>query len=225
LRKKGKKPFFVPADVYRPAAIDQLQKIGKQLDVPVFASTPDMKPVDICKSAEREAKANGCDVLLIDTAGRLHVDEKLMAELSAIKKGIAPCEILLVADAMTGQDAVNIAGSFDKILDLTGVVLSKMDGDARGGAALSIKEVTGCPIKFLGVGEKLDALEVFYPERLAGRILGMGDILSLIEILLIWLQLPHLLFALRYVILLGFNFVSKHHLSKSGSMILIAIFL
>ncbi len=181
LRKKGKKPFFVPADVYRPAAIDQLQKIGKQLDVPVFASTPDMKPVDICKSAEREAKANGCDVLLIDTAGRLHVDEKLMTELASIKKNIKPCEILLVADAMTGQDAVNIAGAFDEKLDLTGVVLSKMDGDARGGAALSIKAVTGKPLKFIGVGEKFTALEPFHPERMASRILGMGDTLSFIE--------------------------------------------
>ncbi len=181
LRKIGKKPFFVPADVYRPAAIDQLKKIGKQLDVPVFQSTSDMKPLDICRKAEKQAEKQGCDVLLIDTAGRLHVDEKLMAELSAIKKGITPCEILLVADAMTGQDAVNIAGSFDKMLDLTGVVLSKMDGDARGGAALSIKAVTGKPIKFIGVGEKFTALEPFHPERMASRILGMGDTLSFIE--------------------------------------------
>ncbi len=181
LRKIGKKPFFVPVDVYRPAAIDQLKKIGKQLDVPVFQSTLDMKPLDICIKAEKQAEKQGCDVLLIDTAGRLHVDEKLMAELLAIKKGIAPCEILLVADAMTGQDAVNIAGSFDKILDLTGVVLSKMDGDARGGAALSIKAVTGKPLKFIGVGEKFTALEPFHPERMASRILGMGDTLSFIE--------------------------------------------
>ncbi len=181
LRKAGKKPFFVPVDVYRPAAIDQLKKIGKQLDVPVFQSTCDMKPLDICIKAEKQAEKQGCDVLLIDTAGRLHVDEKLMAELSAIKKGINPCEILLVADAMTGQDAVNIAGSFDKTLDLTGVVLSKMDGDARGGAALSIKAVTGKPLKFIGVGEKFTALEPFHPERMASRILGMGDTLSFIE--------------------------------------------
>ncbi len=181
LRKEGKKPFFVPADVYRPAAIDQLMKIGKQLDVPVFPSEPDMTPLDICINAEKEAKVQGYDVLLIDTAGRLHVDEKLMAELGAIKKGINPCEILLVADAMTGQDAVNIAGAFDKELDLTGVVLSKMDGDARGGAALSIKAVIGKPLKFIGVGEKFTALEPFHPERMASRILGMGDTLSFIE--------------------------------------------
>ncbi len=181
LRKLGKNPFLIPVDVYRPAAIDQLQKIGKQLDVPVFPSTTDMAPLKICINAEKEAKNKGYDVLLIDTAGRLHVDEKLMAELAGIKKVIRPSEILLIADAMTGQDAVNIAESFDKRLDLTGVVLTKMDGDARGGAALSIKAVTGKPLKFIGVGEKLTGLEPFYPDRIASRILGMGDTLSFIE--------------------------------------------
>ena len=181
LRKKGRKPFLVPVDVYRPAAIEQLKKIGNQLDIPVFASTTDMTPLKICQDAQLAAREQGCDTLLIDTAGRLHLDETLMAELKGIKKGINPSEILLVADAMTGQDAVNIAGSFDNALDLTGVVLTKMDGDARGGAALSIKAVTGKPLKFIGVGEKSTALEAFYPDRMASRILGMGDALSFIE--------------------------------------------
>ena len=181
LRKKGRKPFLVPVDVYRPAAIDQLKKIGNQLDIPVFQSTTDMKPLKICQDAQLAAKEQGCDTLLLDTAGRLHLDEELMAELKSIKKGINPSEILLVADAMTGQDAVNIAGSFDNALDLTGVVLTKMDGDARGGAALSIKAVTGKPLKFIGVGEKSTALEAFHPDRMASRILGMGDALSFIE--------------------------------------------
>ena len=181
LRNKGRKPFLVPVDVYRPAAIDQLKKIGKQLSVPVFQSTTDMKPLKICQDAKLAARERGCDTLLLDTAGRLHLDEELMAELKGIKKGINPSEILLVADAMTGQDAVNIAGSFDKALDLTGVVLTKMDGDARGGAALSIKAVTGKPLKFIGVGEKSTALEAFHPDRMASRILGMGDALSFIE--------------------------------------------
>jgi signal recognition particle subunit SRP54 len=181
LRKQGKKPFLVPVDVYRPAAIDQLKKLGKQLDIPVFASTTEMKPLKICQDALLAAREQGCDTLLIDTAGRLHLDEELMAELKSIKKGINPSEILLVADAMTGQDAVNIAKSFDKALDLDGVILSKMDGDARGGAALSIKAVTGKPLKFIGVGEKSAALEAFHPDRMASRILGMGDTLSFIE--------------------------------------------
>ncbi|MEN8211592.1 MAG: signal recognition particle protein [Thermodesulfobacteriota bacterium] len=181
LRKQGKKPFLVPVDVYRPAAIDQLKKLGKQLDIPVFASTTEMKPLKICQDAQLEAREQGCDTLLLDTAGRLHLDEELMAELKSIKKGINPSEILLVADAMTGQDAVNIAESFDKALDLGGVVLTKMDGDARGGAALSIKAVTGKPLKFIGVGEKAAALEAFHPDRMASRILGMGDTLSFIE--------------------------------------------
>lgn len=181
LRNSGRKPFLVPVDVYRPAAIDQLKKIGKQLDIPVFQSTTDMAPLKICQDAFLAAREQGFDTLLIDTAGRLHLDEALMAELKAIKKGINPSEILLVADAMTGQDAVNIAGSFDKQLDLSGIILSKMDGDARGGAALSIKAVTGKPLKFIGVGEKSTALEPFHPDRMASRILGMGDALSFIE--------------------------------------------
>ncbi len=181
LRKKGKKPFLVPVDVYRPAAIDQLKKIGKQLDLPVFPSTTDMVPLAICEQAVVMGREKGYDVLILDTAGRLHVDEALMAELGEIKKGVHPSEILLVADAMTGQDAVNIAGSFDETVGLDGIVLTKMDGDARGGAALSIKAVTGKPLKFIGVGEKSTDLEPFHPERMASRILGMGDTLSFIE--------------------------------------------
>jgi len=181
LRKKGKKPFLVPADVYRPAAIDQLQKLGEQLDIPVFASSVDMDPVQICREATALAHRQGCDTLLLDTAGRLHVDEELMDELRRIKEAVKPADILLVADAMTGQDAVNIAKTFDETLDIGGVVLTKMDGDARGGAALSIKAITGKPIKFIGVGEKLSQLEPFHPDRLASSILGMGDVLTLIE--------------------------------------------
>jgi signal recognition particle subunit SRP54 len=181
LKKKGRKPFLVPADVYRPAAIDQLKKLGQQLDVPVFSSSTDMDPVDICREAKTAAHQQGCDTLLLDTAGRLHIDEELMAELSRIKDTVNPADILLVADAMTGQDAVNIAESFNTTLDIGGVVLSKMDGDARGGAALFIKEITGKPIKFIGVGEKLSDLEPFHPDRLASSILGMGDVLTLIE--------------------------------------------
>ena len=181
LRKNGKKPYLVPADVYRPAAIDQLIKLGDQLTVPVFPATVDMNPVRICQDARKAAHKAGCDTMLLDTAGRLHVDEELMAELEAIKEAIKPSDILLVADAMTGQDAVNIAKSFDSALDIGGVVLSKMDGDARGGAALSIKAITNKPIKFVGVGEKLNQLEPFHPDRMASRILGMGDVLTLIE--------------------------------------------
>ena len=181
LRKQGRKPFLVPVDVYRPAAIDQLKKIGSQLDIPVFQSTTDMTPLKICQDAQLAAREQGCDTLLFDTAGRLHLDDTLMAELEDIKTGMNPSEILLVADAMTGQDAVNIAQSFDKRLDLSGFVLTKMDGDARGGAALSIKAVTGKPLKFIGVGEKSTALEPFHPDRMASRILGMGDALSFIE--------------------------------------------
>jgi len=181
LRKQGRKPFLVPADVYRPAAIDQLTKLGSQLDIPVFQSTTDMKPLKICQDAQLAARELECDTLLFDTAGRLHLDDELMAELEDIKRGLNPSEILLVADAMTGQDAVNIAGSFDKRLDLDGFILTKMDGDARGGAALSIKAVTGKPLKFIGVGEKSTALEPFHPDRMASRILGMGDALSFIE--------------------------------------------
>jgi signal recognition particle subunit SRP54 len=171
----------VPADVYRPAAIDQLKKLGQQLNVPVFSSTTAMDPVQICREAKTAAHQQGCDTLLLDTAGRLHIDEELMDELSRIKNAVKPSDILLVADAMTGQDAVNIAKSFNETLDIGGVILTKMDGDARGGAALSIKEITGKPIKFIGVGEKLSELEPFHPDRLASSILGMGDVLTLIE--------------------------------------------
>jgi len=181
LRKKGRKPYLVPADVYRPAAIDQLKKLGEQLSVPVFASTTQMNPVRICRDARAAAQKEGCDTLLLDTAGRLHVDEDLMTELVNIKDTVKPSDILLVADAMTGQDAVNIAKSFDSALDIGGVVLSKMDGDARGGAALSIKAITNKPIKFIGVGEKLNDLEPFHPDRMSSSILGMGDVLTFIE--------------------------------------------
>ncbi|MFP4040329.1 MAG: signal recognition particle protein [Desulfosudaceae bacterium] len=181
LKKENRKPYLVPADVSRPAAIEQLQTLARQVDVPVFDSTPDMDPVDICQQARVAAHQAGCRTLLLDTAGRLHVDEALMDELARIKKALQPSDILLVADAMTGQDAVNIAQSFDDQLDLGGVVLTKMDGDARGGAALSIKAVTGKPVKFVGVGEKTDALEPFHPDRVASSILGMGDVLSFIE--------------------------------------------
>ena len=181
LRKSGRKPYLVPADVYRPAAIGQLQRLGAQLSVPVFPSQTDMDPVDICREARTAAHQAGCDTLLLDTAGRLHVDEALMEELRRIKAAATPSDILLVADAMTGQDAVNIAESFDRALDIGGVVLTKLDGDARGGAALSIKAITGKPIKFVGVGEKLAQLEAFHPERLASSILGMGDLLTFIE--------------------------------------------
>ena len=181
LRNKGRKPFLVPADVYRPAAIDQLKKLGEQLKVPVFSSSVEMDPVQICRDAKTAAHQQGCDTLLLDTAGRLHIDEDLMDELIRINEAVKPADILLVADAMTGQDAVNIAQSFNEALDIGGVVLTKMDGDARGGAALSIKEITGKPIKFIGVGEKLSELEPFHPDRLASSILGMGDVLTLIE--------------------------------------------
>jgi signal recognition particle subunit SRP54 len=181
LRREKRSPLLVPADVYRPAAIEQLKVLGRQLDIPVFDSSADQDPVDICKAAHKFADLNGFDTLIIDTAGRLHVDEQLMQELQRIAQALSPQEILFVADAMTGQDAVTIAGSFNEQLPLTGVVLTKLDGDARGGAALSVRAVTGLPIKFVGMGEKLDELEPFHPERMAQRILGMGDVLSLIE--------------------------------------------
>ena len=181
LRKMGRRPFLVPADVYRPAAIDQLKTIADQLQVPVFGSSTEQDPVQICLEAKAAAFQKGCDVLVLDTAGRLHIDEELMAELERIKESLRPSDIMLVADAMTGQDAVNIAKAFNERLDISGVILTKMDGDARGGAALSIKTITGKPIKFIGVGEKLNALEPFHPDRMAASILGMGDVLSLIE--------------------------------------------
>lgn len=181
LKKQGKHPLFVAADVYRPAAVKQLQVIGKQLDIPVFSMAEGSNPVTIAEKSLEHAHSHANDVVIIDTAGRLHINEELMQELKFIKDNVHPHEILLVVDAMTGQDAVNVAESFNADLGLDGVVLTKMDGDARGGAALSVKAVTGCPIKFVGTGEKLDALEPFYPDRMASRILDMGDVLSLIE--------------------------------------------
>jgi signal recognition particle subunit SRP54 len=182
LRKEKKRnPYLVPVDVYRPAAIDQLQILGRELQLPVHDSDPGLSPVVLCQQALQEAKKRFCDLLVIDTAGRLHIDEELMEELLSIKNAVRPHQILFVADAMTGQDAVNQAMGFDAKLGLTGIILTKLDGDARGGAALSIREMVGKPILFSGVGEKLEALEPFYPERLASRILGMGDVLSLID--------------------------------------------
>jgi signal recognition particle subunit SRP54 len=180
-KDKKRSPYLVPADVYRPAAIEQLKILGRELDLPVHDSDPEASPVALCRQALSAAQNRLCDVLLIDTAGRLHIDEELMQELAAIKDAVRPHHILFVADAMTGQDAVNQASGFDGKLGLTGIILTKLDGDARGGAALSIREMVGKPILFSGVGEKLDALEPFYPDRLASRILGMGDVLSLID--------------------------------------------
>jgi len=176
-----KRPYLVPADVYRPAAIEQLQKLGEELKVDFYRPEPSQTPLDICLKGRNVALKGGYDLMLIDTAGRLHIDETLMLELREIKANIKPREVLLVADAMTGQDAVNISKNFNERLGIDGVILTKMDGDARGGAALSIRSVTQKPIKFIGVGEKLDALEPFHPDRMASRILGMGDVLTLIE--------------------------------------------
>ncbi|RFU63308.1 signal recognition particle protein [Peribacillus glennii] len=182
LRKKyNRKPLLVAADIYRPAAIKQLETLGKQLGMPVFSLGDQVNPVEIARQAIEKAKQDHNDYVLIDTAGRLHVDENLMGELKEIKELTKPDEIFLVVDAMTGQDAVNVAESFNEQLGLTGVVLTKLDGDTRGGAALSIRAVSNTPIKFVGMGEKLDALEAFHPERMASRILGMGDVLTLIE--------------------------------------------
>jgi signal recognition particle subunit SRP54 len=181
LKGKGRKPYLVPADVYRPAAIDQLVKLAGDIGVEVYKSTTEQKPEQIVKDAYDFARVNGFDTVIVDTAGRLHIDQELMDELTRLKGIFNPSEILLIADAMTGQDAVNVAESFNKAVELTGVALTKLDGDARGGAALSIKSVVGKPIKLVGVGEKLEALEVFHPERMAGRILDLGDILSLVE--------------------------------------------
>lgn len=182
LRKKyNRKPLLVAADIYRPAAIDQLETLGKQLNMPVYSQGTDISPVEIAKQGLEKAKEEHLDYVLIDTAGRLHIDGELMDELVQIKEAVNPDEIFLVVDSMTGQDAVNVAESFNDQLDVSGVVLTKLDGDTRGGAALSIKAVTNKPIKFAGMGEKLDQLEVFHPERMASRILGMGDVLSLIE--------------------------------------------
>lgn len=179
--KKGRHPLLVAGDVYRPAAIDQLKVLGEQINVPVYTEEGNMDPVKIAKAAIQQAKANGNDVVIVDTAGRLAVDEQMMNEIAAIKKAIDPDEILFVVDSMTGQDAVNTAKEFNDRLDFDGVVLTKLDGDTRGGAALSIRSVVEKPIKFVGTGEKVDALDVFHPDRMADRILGMGDIVSLVE--------------------------------------------
>ena len=180
-KKQGKRPLLVACDIYRPAAIEQLKVVGASADVPVYAVDGEKNAVKIAKAGVEHAKKHGNDFVIIDTAGRLHIDETLMNELSDIKKAVNPTEILLVVDAMTGQDAVNVAEHFNDLLDITGVLLTKLDGDTRGGAALSVKQVTGKPIKFIGTGEKLDAIEPFYPDRMASRILGMGDVLTLID--------------------------------------------
>ena len=180
-KKDGKHPLLVACDIYRPAAIKQLEVVGSQVDVPVFTMGDKTSPVDISRAAVEHAKKSGLDMVIIDTAGRLHIDEDMMGELVAIRDAVKPNEILLTVDAMTGQDAVNVAQKFDSTLNITGVILTKLDGDTRGGAALSVRHITGKPIKFIGTGEKFDALEPFYPDRMASRILGMGDMLSLIE--------------------------------------------
>jgi len=181
LSSQGYRPMLVSVDIYRPAALEQLEVLGRQLDVPVFASSVDMDPIDICRQALDTLKQAGCNVLVVDTAGRLHIDDGMMDELARIRQTVNPTEILFVADSMTGQDAVTTAREFNERIGMTGVVLTKLDGDTRGGAALSIKQVTGAPIKFMGVGEKVSQFEVFHPDRIAGRILGMGDVLSLVE--------------------------------------------
>jgi len=181
MRKQGRRPLLVAADVYRPAAIDQLVQLGKQLNVPVYSEPAGAKPPDICANAVKKAREDALDLVILDTAGRLQINEELMAELEQIKARVPVTETLFVADAMTGQEAVNVAQEFNSHVPLTGLILTKMDGDARGGAALSIRAVSGVPVKFVGVGEKADALEPFHPDRIAQRILGMGDVLSLIE--------------------------------------------
>jgi len=180
-KKQGKRPLLVACDVYRPAAIKQLEIVGEKLDIPVFSLGDKESPVKIAEEAIKFANLKGYDMVFIDTAGRLHIDEELMGELQSIKEKTSPTEILLTIDAMIGQDAVTVAKTFNELLDITGVILTKLDGDTRGGAALSVKHVTGKPIKFIGTGEKLDMIEPFHPERMASRILGMGDVLSLIE--------------------------------------------
>ena len=181
MKKQGKRPLLVACDIYRPAAITQLKVVGEQVEVPVFALEDCKDAVRIAKEGVEYAEKNALDLVILDTAGRLHVDEELMEELRRIKETVSPTEILLVVDSMTGQDAVNVAESFHKLLDISGVILTKMDGDTRGGAALSVRFVTGRPIKFIGVGEKLDQIEPFYPDRMASRIIGMGDVLTLID--------------------------------------------
>ena len=180
-KKQGKRPMMVACDIYRPAAIRQLEVLGEQLDIPVFSMGTGTSPVKIARAGLKEAEKRGCDMVFIDTAGRLHIDEELMEELKKIKAEVDPTEILLTIDAMIGQDSVNVAESFNDLLDITGVILTKLDGDTRGGAALSVRHVTGKPIKFIGVGEKMDAIEPFHPDRMASRILGMGDVLTLID--------------------------------------------
>ena len=180
-KKQGKHPLLVACDIYRPAAIKQLQIVGEQLGIPVFTMGDQTSPVKIAEEGVKFAESKGYDMVFIDTAGRLHIDEELMNELKSIKASVNPVEILLTIDAMIGQDAVNVASTFNELLDITGVILTKLDGDTRGGAALSVRHVTGKPIKFIGTGEKLDTIEPFYPDRMASRILGMGDVLSLIE--------------------------------------------
>lgn len=180
-KKEGRRPLLVAADLQRPAAIDQLVMLGKQIDIPVYHSRDTKNPVDLCADAVKRAKLDARDILLIDTAGRLHIDESLMTELKNIRTTVTPKETILVVDAMTGQDAVNIAKNFEEQIGIDGIILTKMDGDARGGAALSIRSITGKPIKFIGIGEKIEMLEPFYPERITSRILGMGDMVSLIE--------------------------------------------
>lgn len=181
LKEKNRSPLLVACDVYRPAAIEQLKVVGASIDIPVFSMGKEVNPIEIAKRGIEEAKRTHRDLVIVDTAGRLHLDESLMQELQNIRDSIKPDEILLVLDAMTGQDAVNVAETFDEQMDITGIVLTKLDGDARGGAALSIRAVTGKPIKFIGVGEKVEDLQVFHPDRMANRILGMGDVMSLIE--------------------------------------------
>jgi len=181
LRKQGRRPLLVACDVYRPAAIDQLQTLGKQLDIPVYAEGTQANPVNIARNGVKQGVNTGATVVILDTAGRLNIDEMMMDEIKGIKTAVSPIETLLVADAMTGQEAVRVATDFNNAVNLTGLIMTKIDGDARGGASISIREVTNVPIKFLGTGEKLGAIEVFYPDRLANRILGMGDVMTLIE--------------------------------------------
>jgi signal recognition particle subunit SRP54 len=181
MRRDGRRPLLVAADVYRPAAIDQLETLGKQLDIPVFSEGVDANPVQLARKAVRHASSQGLTTVIIDTAGRLNIDEMMMDEIKGIKAAVNPIETLLIADAMTGQEAVRVASDFDEAVDLTGLIMTKIDGDARGGAAISMREVTDVPIKYLATGEKLDALELFHPDRMASRILGMGDVLTLIE--------------------------------------------
>ena len=181
IQRRGRQPMLVAADLQRPAAIQQLQVLGQQLDMPVYAELGATDPVGLCQAAVKQAKGTGANVVILDTAGRLHIDEELMDQFSQIDRRVSPDQVYLVVDAMTGQDAVNSAKAFNEALELDGVIMTKLDGDARGGAALSVKAVTGVPIKFIGTGEHLDALEEFHPDRMAGRILGMGDVLSLVE--------------------------------------------